>query len=266
MNEGATYAGAIVANNMIFWRVIEGGLAGIGTRSGGTCPAPLVYTQTLPPSPPPTPPAVSSARPLTDYVTLDLTDPVPDPPADLVQRLRDEVRTLIGLTPYPMAFYFQRSMSNPAMWPHNSTQPPDPPAVTYNNGGGAVWHDSGELLLTLAMAYPYLDAALQVSVTQYVSNVIALYPPWQDMPYGGDWMNNNAPRELYPVPDDICQNLNNWPPPAASPISLYAVWLWAKNTGDWTLPQNAWPGLTALYNSPCCSGSGWSVRRSRPRP
>ncbi|MGQ9904867.1 MAG: outer membrane protein assembly factor BamB family protein, partial [Anaerolineae bacterium] len=249
VREGVGHSGAVVANNMIYWRVIAGGLAGIGTRPGSTCPAPMVYTQTLPLPPTPTPPVVNTTRPLADYVTLDLTDPVPNPPADLVARLRDEVRTLIGLTPYPMAFYFQRGMSNPAMWPHNSTQPPEPPSVTYGAGGNAVWHDSGELLLTLAMAYPYLDAALQVSVTQYVSNVIALYPPWENMSYGGDWMDNSAPRELYPVPDDIRGNMNNWPPPAASPISLYAVWLWARNTGNWTLVQNAWPGLTVLYNA-----------------
>jgi len=249
VNEGASRAGAVVANDMIYWRVIEGGLAGIGTRPGSACPAPLVYTRTLPPPPPPTPPVVTTTRPLTDYVTLDLTGLVSNPPADLVQRLRDEVRTLIALTPYPMPYYFERGMTNPAMWPHNSTQPTEPPAVTYGSHGNAVWHDSGELLLTLAMAYPYLDPTLRVSVTQYVSGVIALYPPWQNMPWGGDWLRNSAPRELYPVPDDIRQNLNNWPPPAASPISLYAVWLWAKNTGDWALVEDHWAGLTALYNA-----------------
>jgi hypothetical protein len=249
VNEGASRAGAVVANNMIYWRVIEGGLAGIGTRTGSACSAPLVYTQTLPTPPPPTLPAVNATRPLTDYVTLDLTDPPPNPPADLVQRLRDEVRTLITLTPCPMPYYIERGMSNPAMWPHNSTQPPNPPSVAYNSYGNAVWHDSGELLLTLAMAYPYLDSSLQISATQYVSNMIELYPPWEGMPYGGDWLDNSAPRELYPVPDDIRQNLNNWPPPAASPISLYAVWLWAKNTGNWALVQNNWTDLTALYNA-----------------
>jgi hypothetical protein len=133
VNEGASRAGAVVANDMIYWRVIEGGLAGIGTRPGSACPAPLVYTRTLPPPPPPTPPVVTTTRPLTDYVTLDLTGPVSNPPADLVQRLRDEVRSLIALRPYPMPYYFERGMTNPAMWPHNSTQPTEPPAVTYAN-------------------------------------------------------------------------------------------------------------------------------------
>jgi hypothetical protein len=249
VNEGHSRAGAVVANNMIYWRVIEGGLAGIATRPGSACPAPQVYTRTLPPPPPPTPPVVTTTRPLTDYVTLDLTAPAPNPPADLVARLHAEVRALIALRPYPMPYYFERGFSNPAMWPHNSTRPPEPPSVTYDSHGNAVWHDSGELLLTLAMAYPYLDPTLQVSVRQYVSGVIARYPPWQGMPWGGDWLKNSAPRELYPVPDDIRRNLNNWPPPAASPISLYAVWLWAKNTGDWALVQNNWTDLTALYNA-----------------
>lgn len=67
---------------------MEGGLAGIGTRTGPTCPAPLVYTRTLPPT-------VTTTRPLTDYVTLDLTTPAEKP------RLRSEVRDLIALTPTP---------------------------------------------------------------------------------------------------------------------------------------------------------------------
>ncbi|MCS7259318.1 MAG: hypothetical protein NZ765_00845, partial [Anaerolineae bacterium] len=249
VGEGAARAGAVIAHNMIYWRVIEGGLAGIGTRTGERCPPPRVYTRTLPPPPSPTPPAVTAMRPLTDYVTLDLTTPAAHPPADLVARLRREVRDLIALRPYPMPYYFQRGMTNSAMWPHNSTQPPEPPAITYRGGGNAVWHDSGELLLTLAQAYPYLDAVLQQEVTQYVNAALAQYPPWEDMPWGGDWLKNAAPREPYPVPDDIRQNLNNWPPPAASPITLYAVWLWAKNTGNWDIVRNNWSALTALYNA-----------------
>lgn len=249
VTEGDARGGAVIANNMIYWRVIEGGLAGIGRRTGSSCPAPLVYTRTLPPPPPPTLPVVTTTRALTDYVTLDLTTPAGNPSPDLVQRLHAEVTDLIALTPYPMPYYLQRGMSNPAMWPHNATQGSAPPAIAYNGSGNAIWHDSGELVLTLAMAYPYLDPPLQSRVRQYVSNVIARYPPWRDMPWGGEWMTRSAARELYPVPDDIRRNLNSWPPPAASPISLYAVWLWAKNTGDWSIVQDNWDALTALYNA-----------------
>lgn len=250
VGEGGSHSGAVIANNMIYWRVIEGGLAGIATRSGATCPPPLVYTRTLAASPSArVHPAANAARPLTEYVTLDLTEPATNPPPDLVQRLREEVGTLISLTPYPMPYYFERGMNNPAMWPHNSTEPPDPPVVTYDSYGSAVWHDSGELVLTLAMAYPYLDDPLKSQVRSYVTGVIERYPPWQGMPYGGDWLKNSAPRELYPMPPEIRQKLNNWPPTAASPISLYAVWLWAKNTGDWDLVSNNWNALTTLYNA-----------------
>jgi len=255
VGEGAVLAGAVIANDMIYWRVIEGGLAGIGTQNGTSCPPPLVYTQTLPPAPTPAPPVVTTSRALTDYITLDLTAPVADPPADLVQRLRNEVADLVRDGEYLMPYYLQRGMSNPAMWPHNSTTPPEPPSITYNGSGNAYWHDSGELLLTLAMAYPYLDTALQDRVRQYAADVlIARYPPWQDMPWKGDWLNNSAPRELYPVPDDIRSNLNNWPPPAASPLSLYAVWLWAKHTGDWELVRNNWGALTSLYTARVADG------------
>jgi len=250
VGEGVSHSGAVIANNMIYWRVIEGGLAGIATRSGSTCPQPLVYTRTLAVSPSARVlPASNAARPLAEYVTLDLTEPATNPPLDLVGRLRDEVRTLISLKPYPMPYYFERGMNNPAMWPHNSTQPPEPPAIFYDSHGSAVWYDSVELVLTLAMAYPYLDEQLKSEVRSYVAGVIQRYPPWQGMPWGGDWLKNSAARELYPMPPEIRQNLSNWPPPAASPTSLYAIWLWAKNTGDWELARTNWSGLTALYNS-----------------
>ncbi|WP_322489619.1 hypothetical protein [Chloroflexus sp.] len=56
---------------------------------------------------------VTTTRPLTDYVTLDLTTPVANPPPDQVQRLRAEVADLITLTSYQMPYYLQRGMSNP---------------------------------------------------------------------------------------------------------------------------------------------------------
>jgi hypothetical protein len=48
--------------------------------------------------------------------------------------------------------------------PYNTTSPPGPTVITYNYGGmtgNVFWHDPGELLYTMALAYPYLDTELQ---------------------------------------------------------------------------------------------------------
>ena len=50
VTDGNARGGVVAANNMIYWRVIEGGLAGISHRVGSACPAPLVYTQTTLPA------------------------------------------------------------------------------------------------------------------------------------------------------------------------------------------------------------------------
>lgn len=252
VNEGHQRGGVVIANNMLYWRVIEGGLAGIARRTGSSCPAPLVYTQTpvsgLEPYTPP-PPSPPSTRPLAEYVTLDLTTPVQDPPADLVERLRAEVRDLVSAADHLMPFYLERGFSNSALWPYNVYEDAPPPNVAYINTGNVYWHDPGELLYSMALAYPYLDASLQAQVRTYMAGEMERYPPLQNLGccQGPNWLSNGAPRERYTVP--FRSQLNAWPPPAPSFSVIYALWLWSKNTGDWSYAQSRWSKITALFNA-----------------
>ncbi len=259
VTDGYARGGVVVANGMLYWSVIEGGLAGIAHRAGSACPAPLVYTRTAvlrrpavaaPASAPA--PAIHADRPLTDYVTLDLTSPAPNPPADLVSRVRAEVLALVAVDDHPLPFYLERGMTTHGAWPHDTNAPGDVAAIAAGDTGNAYWHDPGELLYTLALAYPYLDAALQVSATRWLSREMALYPPLEDLPWGDpnrDWLRDGAPRERYPVPAELRQALNNWPPARASITALYGLWLWSKHTGDWSYAQAHWNDARALFNS-----------------
>jgi hypothetical protein len=281
VTDGASRSGVVVANNMLYWRVIEGGLAGI--KSGG-CGAPQVWvtddaksraeklTAAATPSAPQvataatakpaaakamTPraslPIVVTAVSLSDYVTTDLTTPVSNPPSDLVQRLRDEIRAMLQLAngQHLMPIYMERGFSKPVVWPYNSgncdgasfcmTQ------IEYASRGNVFWHDPGELLLTMAQAYPYLDAALQGDVRAYMSAEMGRYPPLVNQEYGGSWMTQGVARERYAVP--FRNQLNNWPPVGANFSAIYAVWLWSKNTGDWTYACTTWPQAKALFNA-----------------
>jgi hypothetical protein len=43
--------------------------------------------------------------------------------------------------------------------------------------------------------------------------------------------------------------LNNWPPPAPNISVIYGLWLWSKNTGDWSYAQSHWTEVKNLFNS-----------------
>lgn len=250
VTEGHVRAGAVVANNMVYWRVIEGGLGALVTQSGSTCPAPRIWTGA--PSAPRPPRGVrivetaTSPRPFSEYVTLDLTTPAALPPPDLVARLREEIRNTIAGGGHLMPFYVERGHSFAGVWPRATTNPPGPPQISYGTHGNVFWYDPGELLYTMAMAYPYLDTQLQADVRSYMSAELQRYPPLEDLPwYNQPWLKQGTPRELSPVP--FRDQLNNWPPPAANLASIYALWLWTKNTGDLAYANSVWSRAKTLF-------------------
>lgn len=250
VTEGHQRGGLVIADDMLYWRVIEGGLAAIEHKSAGACARPRVYS-----SSPDTPieefvdPAASvQVRSLADYITLDLTGPVQNPPRELVQRLRDEVRAITSSAGHLMPLYLERGFSEPGTWPYNTSKPPGPPEVTYVASGNAYWIDPGELLYTMAMAYPYLDVDLQSDVRNYMASEMARYPPLRDLPWGDNpWLKEGVARERYQVP--FRSELNSWPPPASNLSAIYALWLWSKNTGDWSYARGHWPDVASLFES-----------------
>lgn len=257
VTEGHSRGGAVIADNMIYWLVIESGLAGISHKSGSSCPAPYIWQGTT--GFDETPQAEISIYPdgaiqrnLADYVTLDLTTPNPNPPADLVTEVRSQVRAIVNSGNHLMPIFFQRGMTSSNVWPYNTTQPCSPtpclPQITYGGIGNAYWHDPGEFLYTLALVYPYLEPQLKNDLKTYVAAEMNRYPPLQDLPWGeNNWLKQGVTRELYDVP--FRSSLNNWPPPAANISALYGLWLWSKNTGDWSYAQSHWSQAQTLFNA-----------------
>lgn len=251
VNEGHVRGGAVIANDMIYWRVIEGGLAGIRHQPSGGCGSPQVWTSTdgTPPLEEPNPPQPpTTPRNLSEYVYLDLTAPVASPPSDLVDRLEQEVGDIVSSGDHLMPLFLVRGMSESQIWPYNTTNPPGPPSVNFRGSGNEYWQDPGELLYTLALSYPYLSSSLQDLTLQYVQASFERYPPLEDLPWSGTpWLREGTARESYQVP--YRSELNNWPPPAANLSALYALWLWSKNTGDWSYAQGHWNQITSLFNA-----------------
>ncbi|BCX03352.1 MAG: hypothetical protein KatS3mg053_1290 [Candidatus Roseilinea sp.] len=150
-----------------------------------------------------------------------------------------------------LPFYLERGFSSTRVWPYNASNCGGEHFCVAQIGVGAYgnlfWHDPGELLLTMAQAYPYLDAQLQADVRAYVAAEMKRYPPLLDLPYGGAWLTQGVARERYEVP--FRSQLNNWPPVGANISAIYAVWLWAKNSGDWAYACASWPQAKALFNA-----------------
>jgi hypothetical protein len=249
-SEGKVRPGAVVANDRVYWRVIEGGLAAFAHRGGTSCAAPQVWAGASGTPLAPTGVRISDgvvpSRAFADYVSLDLTAPAANPPADLVARLRGEIRALVDAGGHLMPYYLQRGFSNPNVWPNTTTKPETPPKISYNGDGNVYWHDPGELLLSVAMAYPYLDAPLQADLRAYMAGAFQRYPPLSNMPWSNQpWLKTGVARERYAVP--FRASINNWPPPGASLQAIYALWLWSKATGDWSYAQARWADAKTLF-------------------
>jgi outer membrane lipoprotein-sorting protein len=256
ITEGGMRGGAVIANGMIYWRVIEAGLAGISHRTGTACPSPKIWTalESVLQNQSTSTPAVPSpkvARPLAEYVTLDLTTPVSNPDKQLVESLRQQVKAILQARNHLLPFFLERGFSTPFMWPYNSTDPPHLPQVQYQESGNVFWQDPGELLYTLALSYPYLDSSLKIQVKDYIDAEMTRYPPLSNLPWSGTppptWLVQGSARELYAVP--FRSSLNNWPPPAVNLSVLYSIWLWSKNTGDWTYARSHWTEIKNFFKS-----------------
>lgn len=285
VTEGNQKPGVVIANNMLYWRVTEGGIAGV---KSGSCGAPQIWpaanasaqrvstvisASAARPSPTPasqSPAVISGSQetitgtrlmlPITmsrysvmgRYVTEDMSLPASDPPQDLVLRLRREVSAMLTLAQgqHLLPYYFERGFSSPRVWPYTSSNCSGAgfcmALIHFGSHGNAVWHDPGELLLTMAQVYPYLDSAQQTQLRQYMSAEMQRYPPLERLPHGGAWLKQGVAREEYAVP--FRAGLNNWPPVGVHPSVIYAIWLWARNTGDWDYACAKWADSKALFN------------------
>lgn len=253
-SEGHARAGAVIANQMVYWRVVDAGLGAFSHATTSTCPAPRLWTDTggaLFPAYAPL--AQPAAVPLQTYVTTDLTTPAVITPQnqDLVTRLNQEVEDFLSAAnnDHLMPYYLERGFSNPRVWPYNSANP-GLPEISYLSHGNLFWQDPGELLLSMAQAYPYLSTSLKAQLASYMQAEMTRYPPMQNLPYNNtarDWLHKGSAREPYPL--EVRASLNNWPPVAANFSAIYALWLWSKNTNDWSYAQAHWSEIQSLFNA-----------------
>jgi hypothetical protein len=245
IGEGWARTGAAVGSGRIFWMPAPNGLAAIGPANGITNP-PLPAPAPAPtPGPLPGPVAISPSA-LSQYVWADAARPAVIP-ADLSQRLEQEVSRIVATNEHLMPFYLERGFHGRGSWPPDVGSDSEPAVVANSN---AFWYDPGELVYTLSAAYPYLSPALQTQVKAYLQAEMNRFPPLQPLPWPPDsWLKQGRAREYYPVPAPIRNSLSAWPPPATPIQTIYALWVYARATGDWNYVRSVWPGIQSLFNA-----------------
>ncbi|MFZ5917182.1 MAG: PQQ-binding-like beta-propeller repeat protein [Chloroflexota bacterium] len=245
VGEGRVHRPAVIANGVIYWRVIEGGLAAIGHSASGQS-QPYLWTDSGPAprqllEQPPAP--TTGVQALSDYVWNEPVRPVPYPDAALVARLEQEVQAVVSAG-HLAPFFLERGFTTKEGVPGDSSHPEDG-LVKFSPSGNVYWFDPGEMVYTLSLAYPYLSSGLQSQVRAYLQTEMALYPPLDALPWPPDWRTDGTRRERYTV-----TNMPNvWPPPAPPLSTLYALWAYADATGDWAYLQNRWSQIDSLFDS-----------------
>jgi hypothetical protein len=248
--EGSARAGAVAAAGRIFWKVGPSGLAAIGPANGTS-----TTRQTTTPAPPPKPAQVASrctssatrsvsVQALRDYVWDEPARPI-TVPVDLRLRLRQEVERIVSKDQHLLPFFLERGFHGVGSWPPDTTNPPEPASV-YNSE--IYWFDPGELVMTLSIAYPYLDASLQSQTRAYLQAEMERYPPLQSLPYPPtNWLTQGRAREPYSTGSRDSWNV--WPPPDVPIQTLYALWAYARYTGDWSYLSARWQPISALFDT-----------------
>ena len=124
--------------------------------------------------------------------------------------------------------------------------------------GAIYWGTPGELIGTLAGAYPYLPTALQTKVKTYLDSEIASFNPLTVGFYppnaGSLSQQSGTKREFFPI--DNTKNINFWPGPSVNISVAYPLWQYTYYTGDRRFVDNTsnWNSLVNLYNSAKTSG------------
>lgn len=246
--EGHEIAGAPIASNSVFWKCIGGGLCCIKPTSLITSTQIYNGSQTGAG----TASNSNSGRAMSEFVTTDLTTPSATPPGDLRDLLRHEIMDMVRSTPgHVLSFWMQRGLTTGYAWPAgHPTTAGEVTVIKDGVQGNAFWFDPAELLYTCAMAYPYLTVNQKAKLKTWVEAEMAYLDPISDLPYpsgNNDWLHTGKSR--MPYTDPTRANLSTFPSPKFHLASFYAIWLWCKNTGDWTYCDNNQTLMRSQYTA-----------------
>ena len=131
-------------------------------------------------------------------------------------------------------------------------------APLYVNAGLAgaeyFFDDSGDVMESLAWAFPILPGDLQQRVKSYLAGEWEQHPPYSENAWYS--VEAGARREAFLLPPDVLERRPTYRKP--HPFgNLYAVWLYAERCGEGQKVLTAWPSLQACYRD--FRQTGWTL-------
>ena len=104
----------------------------------------------------------------------------------------------------------------------------------------------GDLVGTLAHAYPYLPTELRSRVRQYLADEMAEYPPWTDRLNAPSAAG--TPRQHFRVPEHLWEWHDGRPYAALPRIhNVYSIWAYVDHTSDRSLLDAHWREIVSFY-------------------
>lgn len=112
------------------------------------------------------------------------------------------------------------------------------------------YYNPHDIIYTLSLAYPYMDIATQTNLRSYLKTELTTYPIWSSSFLNG---TNGTSRQYDDLPagqyqtdlQNALSQYNNRP----RLFALYALWLYAHNTGDWAYIESNWSAIKSFYNA-----------------
>lgn len=116
----------------------------------------------------------------------------------------------------------------------------------YGTTGQYYWYHPYDTVYTLSLAYPYVSATVQANIRSYLQTEMSSYPIWSTTYLSpttgasrqGDVLSS-AERGAIPT------EYTNRP----KLFGLYALWLYAQNTGDWNYVSTNWNSIKTFYTN-----------------
>ena len=116
-------------------------------------------------------------------------------------------------------------------------------------GGEYYFTNPGDIVWVLARSYPYLPSEIQREVKIYLQKEMKEYPPCSGKM--NEPANPGSFRQLHEWPDEApnwkhkIKRYGNRP----RLHNIYAVWLYAENTGDWAYVKDNWQSIQSFFNT-----------------
>lgn len=108
------------------------------------------------------------------------------------------------------------------------------------------WYNRFDTVYTLSLAYPYVSSGTQNLIKTYLQSEMSTYPLWTATYLDPQVGTRREPNPLTAAErGSLKQEYNNRP----KLFAMYALWLYAYNTGNWSYIESNWNSIKSFYTT-----------------